>query len=161
MATANGVEARLPFLDPDIVALSGQMPPNLRLRGMEEKYLLRRVARRFLPREVCDRPKQPYRAPVSAAFFSQRGIESVRAWATPHILEQSAVFEPAAVKMLFDKLAAKHGTGASEREDMAVAGILSTLLLYELFVRNNPSCDSPAIAVRHVKRTVAFSGGNK
>jgi hypothetical protein len=65
--------------------------------------------------------------------------------------------------MLFGKLAARNGHGASEREDMAVAGILSTLLLYDMFVRKNPSLEVSETGVRHVKRTMpfAFSGGNK
>jgi asparagine synthase (glutamine-hydrolysing) len=57
-AMASSVETRLPFLDPDLVALAVNLPLELRA-GPRTKDILRDVARRHLPRRTADRPKHP------------------------------------------------------------------------------------------------------
>jgi asparagine synthase (glutamine-hydrolysing) len=59
-----GLEARCPFLDLDVVELGMRIPAAMRFRGMEPKGLLRKLARRHLPREVVNRRKQGFSAPV-------------------------------------------------------------------------------------------------
>src|SRR5207244_11577481 len=71
VAMAHGVEARFPFLDPAVVALGSRLPATLKLRRLEEKYLLKQYARRVVPIPVWRRSKQPYRAPGIAPFFAR------------------------------------------------------------------------------------------
>ena len=70
MAMAHSVEGRFPFLDHRVVEFANQLPPSLKLNGLTEKYLLKEVSREWLPAEISDRPKQPYRAPIHRAFFN-------------------------------------------------------------------------------------------
>jgi asparagine synthase (glutamine-hydrolysing) len=62
---ACGVEARVPLLDHRIVELAMRLPARLKLQGGEGKWILKRVADRYLPRRVIDRPKRGFNVPVS------------------------------------------------------------------------------------------------
>jgi asparagine synthase (glutamine-hydrolysing) len=62
MTMAFGLEARVPFLDQDLVALAAQCPPELKLRN-EGKGPLKAIGREILPSEVVDRPKGYFPVP--------------------------------------------------------------------------------------------------
>jgi len=64
MSMAEGVEVRVPFLDLDLVKFACQLPTSLKMRGNTTKYLLKKVAERYLPKEVIYRPKTGFGAPV-------------------------------------------------------------------------------------------------
>ncbi len=64
MAMAASVEVRVPYLDKELVTFSTKIPPNLKMRGRTTKYLLKKVAERYLPKTVIDRPKIGFGAPV-------------------------------------------------------------------------------------------------
>ena len=68
MLMAHSVEGRFPFLDHRLVELANSLPPSYKLRGLEEKLVLKRVAADLVPRQVLERPKQPYRAPDAQVF---------------------------------------------------------------------------------------------
>jgi asparagine synthase (glutamine-hydrolysing) len=86
MTMAWGLEARVPFLDHELVELAGRMPPELKLRD-GGKGILKAVARRHIPHAVIDRPKGyfpvpalkylegPYLAMVRDALTSRRAQE--------------------------------------------------------------------------------------
>ncbi len=64
LGMAVGVEARVPFLDLDLVEFSQSIPTSLKMKGKETKYILSKVAERYLPHEVIYRPKTGFGAPV-------------------------------------------------------------------------------------------------
>ncbi|RUQ34984.1 MAG: N-acetylglutaminylglutamine amidotransferase [Candidatus Competibacteraceae bacterium] len=66
MTMAWGLEARVPFLDHELVELAMQMPPELKI-GSGGKHVLKRIARDLLPAAVIDRPKGYF--PVPALKF--------------------------------------------------------------------------------------------
>lgn len=61
---ANSLEARSPFLDHELLELSARLPSTFKVRGRTLKYLSKRVARRFVPREVIHRRKMGFGAPI-------------------------------------------------------------------------------------------------
>jgi len=63
MTMAWGLEARVPFLDHELVELAAGMPPELKLRD-GGKYALRQIARGRLPDAVIDRPKGYFPVPA-------------------------------------------------------------------------------------------------
>jgi asparagine synthase (glutamine-hydrolysing) len=63
MTMAWGLEARVPFLDHELVELAMAMPPELKLRE-GGKYPLKRIARGLIPDEVIDRPKGYFPVPA-------------------------------------------------------------------------------------------------
>lgn len=64
MSMAEGVEVRVPFLDKELVEFSTSIPPHLKMKGTTTKYILRKVAERYLPHEIIYRPKTGFGAPV-------------------------------------------------------------------------------------------------
>jgi asparagine synthase (glutamine-hydrolysing) len=134
MAMAHGVEGRYPFLDHRVVSFCNRLPANLKLRGLTEKFLLKRLGRKWLPEEVWQRPKRPYRAPIHRSFFNAAEPEYVRELLSPEALKRTGWFNPAAVGQLVAK--ARQGGALGETDDMAVAGIISTQLLHRQFIED-------------------------
>ncbi len=64
MAMSAGVEVRVPYLDKELVELTVHMPPSLKMKGRQTKYILKKLAERYLPEEVIYRPKTGFGAPV-------------------------------------------------------------------------------------------------
>ncbi|MDY7077075.1 MAG: asparagine synthase (glutamine-hydrolyzing) [Chloroflexota bacterium] len=155
MMAANSVEGRFPFLDHRVVEFSSQIPPHLKIRGLEEKYILKKSAQGLLPSQVWQRRKQPYRAPIHPAFFAssspsptggKEGNGYVETMLSPETIQSSGIFNPNAVARLVHKCRA--GTRVSEGDDMALVGVLSTQILHHLFVENFSRSTQEAHPVR-------------
>jgi asparagine synthase (glutamine-hydrolysing) len=76
MSMAVGLEARVPFLDHEIVALAMGLPTAVKTRGGELKYILKRAVENLLPPEIMRRPKQGFGVPVREWFFGRLGEET-------------------------------------------------------------------------------------
>jgi len=63
-----GVRARSPLFSKALVELAFAIPPELKLRGSDEKYLLKRAVDDLLPRSILERPKSGMLVPVEAWF---------------------------------------------------------------------------------------------
>jgi asparagine synthase (glutamine-hydrolysing) len=63
MTMAFGLEARVPFLDHELVELAARIPANLKVRG-EGKHILKEASRKVVPAEVIDRPKGYFPVPA-------------------------------------------------------------------------------------------------
>ena len=132
MAMAHSVEGRHPFLDPDVVACGAALPARLKMKVLEEKHVLKTLARDLLPASIWRRPKQPYRAPDASLFFGEQPPEYVKALLAPSNIRKSGVFNPDAVDRLVRKFESKKAIG--HRDTMALTAILSTELLVDRFV---------------------------
>ena len=64
LSMAAGVEVRVPFLDTELVEFSTKIPPKLKMKGKETKYILKKVAEKYLSKDVIYRPKTGFGAPV-------------------------------------------------------------------------------------------------
>jgi asparagine synthase (glutamine-hydrolysing) len=64
MAMAFSVEARVPFLDYLLVEYAATIPSNLKIRFLKEKYILRKIAKDFLPKIITRRKKQRFFVPI-------------------------------------------------------------------------------------------------
>jgi asparagine synthase (glutamine-hydrolysing) len=138
MAMAHAVEGRFPFLDHRVIEFCNGLRPSWKLRGLQEKAILRQAAAGWIPREVLQRPKQPYRAPITASFFPEgRPLAWVAEELSPSALTAAGCFHPPAVEML-NRKRNRLGT-LSETDEMALAGVLSTQLLHRTFVADRPT----------------------
>jgi asparagine synthase (glutamine-hydrolysing) len=64
MTMAHGLEARSPFLDHRLAEFAATLPASLKVRGRKRRYLEMRLAARYLPAEVLNRPKQGLSSPL-------------------------------------------------------------------------------------------------
>jgi asparagine synthase (glutamine-hydrolysing) len=134
VAMAHSIEGRYPFLDHRVVEFCNRLPAHFKLRGLMDKYLLRNLAKPWLPAEIRKRPKRPYRAPVHRSFFSGQTGDYVHDVLSPDSIKDSQFFDSEAVIRLVRKI--EQGMAIGETEDMALTGIISTQLLYRQFVKN-------------------------
>ncbi len=134
MAMAHSVEGRFPFLDHNVVDMCSRIPAKYKLRGLNEKYVLKRSMEGEIPDCIVRRPKQPYRAPDSPCFLGPNAPEYVRELLSDKALQQSGLFDPAAVARLMRKCERKLGHPLAAKDDMAVVGVLSTQLLHRHFI---------------------------
>jgi asparagine synthase (glutamine-hydrolysing) len=135
MAMAHGVEGRYPFLDPRVVAFASSLPARFKMKGLQEKYLLKLAVRGLVPGSILRRPKQPYRSPDTSSFFgTPGGSDYVDELLAPARIKADGLFDARAVASLHDK--ARAGKASSTRDNMAFVGILSTQLLVDRFIRN-------------------------
>ena len=133
MAMAHSVEGRYPFLDYRVIEFCNRLPVHLKMPGLTEKYILKQLGRKYLPAEIWQRVKRPYRAPIQHSFFNPRPEEYVSELLSEQALLKSGLFEPQAVHRLIGK--AGSGLELSEVEDMAVVGIISTQLVDQMFIQ--------------------------
>ena len=137
MAMAHAVEGRFPFLDHRVVQFAASLPPQLKMKVLNEKYILKQAAAGIVPSRVRQRSKQPYRAP-DAASFAPKGAtlpEYVETLLAPDRVREDGVFNPAAVSQLVAK--ARSGRITGVRDNMAFVGVLSTQLLVDRFLRTH------------------------
>ena len=100
-AMAAGVEGRPPLIDHRLVEYMFTLPPDMRIRGRVQKYLLKKVAARYLPPEIVYRPKAPFGSPLRSWI---RGplAEMVSDLLSESSLKARGLYAPAAVAALVD-----------------------------------------------------------
>ena len=98
MSMAWGLEARVPFLDHELVELAAKMPPALRLKE-GGKFPLKAIARGLLPDSVIDRPKGYFPVPA-LKYVRGEFLEFMRAILLSDACLQRGLFERAYVKKL-------------------------------------------------------------
>ena len=131
---AHSVEGRYPFLDHHFIQFCCGLPPQMKLKGLIEKYILKKTFNKLIPQEILKRDKHPYRAPIMQSFFVKNAPEYVKELLSDRQLEEKGYFRAKAVKKLIEKWGKSSFLG--EVDEMAIAGILSVQLLDELFLKN-------------------------
>jgi len=131
MLMGHGIEGRFPFLDHRVAELAAELPDSLRMRGLEEKHLLRRAVSGLLPEEISSRPKVPYRAPILRALIGPAAPDYVAELLQPARLEEAGLLSSEAVRAVVRKCRENVDRTVSETDEMALVGIVSTMLLYE------------------------------
>ena len=135
MTMAHGVEGRYPFLSHRLAEFASRLNPRLKIKGLKEKYILKKTFKPELPQEIFSRIKQPYGAPNKDAFFSNAAL---RARVAPYLargaITSNGVFDPDRVDTLISKCARQDRLGF--RDNSALLGVLSTQMILEQFCRN-------------------------
>jgi asparagine synthase (glutamine-hydrolysing) len=97
VAMNSSVETRYPFLDESIFAFLARLHPRWKLRGFREKYLLRRLAQRWLPPEIAWRRKWMFRSPFDS-FYMAKPPAFVGQLLSDESLRRAGYFDPDAVR---------------------------------------------------------------
>ncbi|AYB33164.1 asparagine synthase (glutamine-hydrolyzing) [Chryseolinea soli] len=66
-----GLEGREPFLDQKVIEYVSRLPSHLKLRDGVTKYILKQIVYKHIPRELMDRPKKPFIAPLTVWFMNE------------------------------------------------------------------------------------------
>ena len=96
---ANSVEARYPFLDKELMEFARIIPPDLKLRNLKEKYILKKMAAKYVPEKIINRPKYAFVAPGSPEIIKQN-LEYVNDVLSYETIKRQGYFNPDEVERL-------------------------------------------------------------
>ncbi len=134
MAMGHAVESRPPFLDHRLIEFLSEVPSALKIPGLKEKSLLKKVLTGVLPDEIVKRSKHPYRAPIRKPLGGDDSGNRFREYLSEESISKSGIFDFAKVSLLLKKVSQAKRMG--EIDEMALAGILSTQMIHQLFVES-------------------------
>ncbi len=107
MSMWHGLEVRVPLLDHKLVEFVSSLPSDLKVRGLNLKYVFKKALRGFLPDETLSRPKAGFHVPVPM-WLKGELKEMVREYLSKRALKKQGIFEPEFVaKMVDDQLEGK------------------------------------------------------
>lgn len=133
MAMGNSVEGRYPFLDYRIIEFSNKLPDSYKLNCLNEKFILKKLSAGRIPPSITNRSKQAYRAPISNSLYTANTNGNLTDILSDKSICSFGIFNPGKVKTLLAKIE-RHEI-SSEIDQMALVGILSTQLLYKMFIQ--------------------------
>jgi asparagine synthase (glutamine-hydrolysing) len=136
VCAANSVEGRFPFLDHRVAEFAATIPPGYKIRGLNEKYILKKAMKPELPPEIVKRVKQPYMAPDSNCFVQPDSPAYVAEMLSEEAVKRTGLFNPRAVALLYKKCQKGAEEHLSFKDNMAFVGILSTQLLSQRFFQD-------------------------
>src|SRR6202521_4260796 len=134
VAMAHSVEGRFPFLDHRVVEFASRLPVSLKMKVLNEKYLLKRCATGLIPPAVVKRKKQPYRVPEACSFLQPAAREYMEELLSPEQIRRDGIFDWRAVSMLHNKF--RKGAAIGIKDNMGLVGIVSTQLLLHQFINH-------------------------
>lgn len=134
MLMQHSVEGRFPFLDHRVIEFANTLHPKIKMKVLNEKYLLKKAMGKYLPRSIVKRYKQPYRAPDIPAFFNTKVPDYVQELLSENILTRYGYFDAGRVSRLVKKI--KAGRAIGYKDNMALVGVLSTQVWHYHFVEN-------------------------
>ena len=99
---AHSLETRSPLVDYKVVEYAASIPGGLKLKGNQLKYILRKVAARYLPRDLIERPKQGFGFPL-AIWMRTELRDFVRNLFADSRFVELGLFEHAYVQRIVDE----------------------------------------------------------
>lgn len=134
IARRSAVQMRYPFLDERVFAFLAKLHPRWKMKGLTDKYLLRLLADRHLPKDIAWRRKALFQAPFEG-LHQDNAPAFVDQLLSPDSLRATNYFDPYAV-LFWRKNAGTLRVGSTQRTsiDMGLAGVFSTQLWHHLFI---------------------------
>ncbi len=146
VAMHSSVEARYPFLDEDVVAFMAKLHPRWKLRGLlTDKFVERKVAQRWLPKDVAWRRKKMFRAPMDSWFGKgQIPMPWIEQVLSPESLRKSGYFDANAVQSARTQLAGMRSRSIGRPAlEMGLTAVMATQLWHHLFLKAD-LCELPS-----------------
>lgn len=133
VAMAHSLELRVPYLDHRLIELLAKVNSEIKINGLNEKYLLKQVFKNRLPANILKRWKNPYRAPIHKALLSSN-LNLSEEFCSEGALKSTGIFNPLKALKLINKLGKLDKAG--EFDEMALVGIISTQIIYKNFIKD-------------------------
>ena len=141
VAMHSSVETRYPFLDEDVLSFLATLHPRWKLRGLTDKYIERKVAERWLPKEVAWRKKHMFRAPMDA--FAMGGKEPwIQQVMSRESMAKTGYFDYEAVEKASAKVGTMRRGFARTGLEMGLTAVTATQLWHHLYISGD-LCDLP------------------
>jgi asparagine synthase (glutamine-hydrolysing) len=144
---AHSLEVREPLMDHKLVEWLGTLPSNLKVKGQEGKFLLKKAMEPMLPGDVLYRPKMGFSVPLARWF---RGPLKQR-------VRDAVLGERLAATGWFNRSYLQHLVDAHQAGTRDYSAPLWSLVMFEAFLRN--VAEVPASPPRPRVRSLSESGG--
>ena len=138
----SAVQARYPFLDEEVYAFLARLHPRWKMRGYQDKFILRRLADRWLPPELTAGRKRLIHAPLYA-FHHARQPAWMDQLLSPESLAKTGYFKPDAVAHWRRSVHGMRHNYARLFIEMGLAGVVSTQLWHHTYF-DSSLCDLPS-----------------
>ncbi len=135
MAMANSVEGRYPFLDYRVIEFCSSLPPDYKLKGLNEKYLLKKLLKNKIPENILKRPKQAYRAPIKSVFLDKNAPDYVEMMLSDSYIRKAGIFNSESLSGAISRM--RKSAVISEIDNMILTSVISTHLIHYQFIENN------------------------
>jgi asparagine synthase (glutamine-hydrolysing) len=147
VAMHSSVETRYPFLDEDVFTFLARLHPRWKLRGLRDKLILRKMAQRWIPKQIAWRRKAMFRAPFDAFHADPKTLPPFVDQLLSHVsLKRTAYFDPAAVahwRQVYRTM--RPGSPQRTMVEMGLVGVVSTQLWHHTYI-DGALADLPSLA---------------
>ncbi len=125
---ANSLEVRSPFLDHRLVEFAAQLPPQLKLKGLCKKYILKKTLARILPKEILHRKKMGFQVPTSHWFRNE-----LKDYIYQVLLDPKTTSRGYFKKAALEKLLQEH-SAQTQNHDLRIWALLNFELWHRMFI---------------------------
>jgi len=142
MAMSNSIEGRFPFLDHRVVEMAFSMPDDYKLKGFDQKHILKQAFESEIPKEITNRPKRPYMAPDLIAFIDSKGKLSDLASTllSDKCIEEYGLFDTKIVKRFLNKFKNGVPENTGYRDNMVFMFLLTSQIC-QYWINNPPEVE--------------------
>lgn len=149
----NSIELRVPFLDHRVIEFASKLPAHWKIKGLNEKYILKEAFKGIVPENIRNRPKQPYRAPIRESFWTDEDGSYVSDCLSETAIKNAGYFDAKKVGLLAKKFRKDSKFAANEVQNMALMGVLTTQLLHQQYIHDfDPDKIKPVVPDRLVRK---------
>ena len=146
LSMAHSVEVRVPFMDHKLVEFAAQIPPWLKLNGMDEKYLLRKIMMPYFPEHPQSFKKRAFYTPIKEWFFTAEKVTSLHAYLAKEVLDKVGIFDAKEVHNMLDEITSKPVPCSNDdyyslmKLEWGLMIVLTVQILHSLFVEKQAPC---------------------
>jgi asparagine synthase (glutamine-hydrolysing) len=146
MSMVHSLEVRVPFLDHELLEFAATIPPELKIRRLTKKYILRKAAADLLPREQFRKSKRGFSIPL--AFWLRNELRPfVEHQLSPTRVREAGYFDPRYVSILLEE-----HLSARENHENKIWALLVFSIWHELYM-NGARSDCVAGSAREAEST--------
>lgn len=126
MSLAHGVEGRYPFLDHRVVDMLFKVNSDFKLRGLNQKFLLKKGFANDIPESIINRPKRPYMSPDLKSFCRNGKLtENASFFLDNKLIVDYQIFNPKWIQRFLMKFKDGVPENIGYRDNMIITFILS------------------------------------
>lgn len=143
MTMANSLEARAPFMDHVVAEFSARLPARMKVRGRSLRYIQYKLAERYLPPEVLNRPKQGFSSALPYMLRDEYRLLFSLFLRDSELARDGYLQQPA-----IDNLLGEHETGRVDNGNRLWL-LLNSETWYRMFIKGNTTDDLYARIAEH------------
>lgn len=156
MTMTHGLEARSPFMDHELAEFAARLPVRLKVRGRSLRYIQMRLAERYLPKALMERPKQGFSSALPYLLKDEYPLLFALFLRNSHLAHQGVFVQPT-IDMLLDE----HQLGNTDHGNRLWL-LLNSEVWYRMFIEGQSKEDlseeiNEAVAASSIVRNYATS----